>query len=265
MTSFCSKPYPVILFQLFPKKRQLCPLKMDGWAHGTNQMANHFCSGALVPKYSVFLRFFHPIVWWPLHWNTEILPSIVLDGWNDCRFFLASITSQVTLVCCGSIFCVYGEAWLEFLAPPMAGKLKRLESIPDYCMLNPGVRNQARMIEWWLLEFRDCLQSLFSFHPYFYCVDPSALLATSTRIAHGGSLIPVHIPTVFGEASHETLVASLSCCQLTSNNGGYNLEGLGCGMMPFPMKKGKSNRPFADSGFSLKVTCFRPNGKGCLS
>ena len=50
------------------------------------------------------------------------------------------------LVCCGSIFCVYGEAWLEFLAPPMAGKLKRLESIPHYCMLPPGVTIQVWMI-----------------------------------------------------------------------------------------------------------------------
>lgn len=77
------------------------------------------------------------------YWNTSKHSSWRVD-WLS--FFPCFTTSQVTLVCCGSIFCVYGEARLEFLAPPMAGKLKRLESIPHYRMLNPGVTNQARMI-----------------------------------------------------------------------------------------------------------------------
>lgn len=106
----------------------------DWWVSAWNKsngrlflVLKHFCQNIMF----FFVRFTQ-VVCWPLHWNTEILPCFT--------------TSQVTLVCCGSIFCVYGEAWLEFLAPPMAGKLKRLKSIPHYCMRKPGITSQVRMI-----------------------------------------------------------------------------------------------------------------------
>lgn len=77
------------------------------------------------------------------YWNTSKHSSWRVD-WLP--FFLASqhLRSRWYAAEVYSAFMV--KLGWNLLAPPMAGKLKRLESIPHYCMLNPGVTNQARMI-----------------------------------------------------------------------------------------------------------------------